>query len=294
MRLAKLWTPAERADSQKESLAVEPLMSVSPVIAVIAAGDMGAGIGARLTGRGARVLTSLAGRSAASRARAEAAGMSDASDLEIAAADMILSIVPPGEALALAERLAPALAGSARKALYVDCNAVSPDTVRAIAAVIDQTGATFADAGIIGLAPKPGGYTPAIYSSGSGAAAFAELNPFGMDIRVMDGPVGQASALKMSYAGLTKGLHAIGVSVILGAVEAGVADTFFAELADSQPHLLAYFTSRTPGIFAKAYRWVAEMEEIGDFLGGPGERIYDGMAAQFQRLATDQAVVCAP
>ena len=263
-------------------------MNTPPVIAVIATGDMGAGLGGRLVERGCRVLTSLAGRSDASRARAKAAGMVDASDAQIAGADMILSIVPPIDAMALAQRLAPALAASPDKALYVDCNAVSPDTVRAIAAVIEPTGAPFADAGIIGLAPKAG-YTPVIYGSGAGAAAFAALNPFGMDIRVMDGPVGQASALKMCYAGLTKGLHAIGVSVILGAIEAGVSDALFAELADSQPQLLAYFTGRTPGIFSKAYRWVAEMEEIGGFLGGGAEQLYDGAAAQFERLARDRA-----
>ncbi len=93
----------------------------------------------------------------------------------------------------------------------------------------------------------------------------------------------------MCYAGLTKGLHAVGVSVILGAIEAGVAGPFLAELADSQPDLLAYFTGRTPGIFPKAYRWVAEMQEIGAFLGAGGQRLFDGAAMQFDRLAQDHA-----
>jgi 3-hydroxyisobutyrate dehydrogenase-like beta-hydroxyacid dehydrogenase len=263
-------------------------MSGSPLIAVIAAGDMGAGVGRRLSETGCRVLTSLAGRGDASRARAEAAGMTDGSDAEIAAADMILSIVPPGDALALAERLAFALKAASVPALYVDCNAVSPDTVRSVAAVIEAAGAPFADAGIIGMAPKPG-YTPAIYASGPEAERFAALNAHGMDIRVMDGPVGQASAIKMCYAGLTKGLHAVGVSVIRGAIEAGVDKAFLAELASSQPQLLAYFTGRTPGVFPKAYRWVAEMQEIGDFLGGEGEAIYDGAAALYDRMARDHA-----
>lgn len=263
-------------------------MTDQPVIAVIAAGDMGAGIGARLHEHGCKVLTSLAGRSAASRARAQAAGMADVADAELAGADMILSIVPPGDALALAERLAPALASAAVKPLFVDCNAVSPQTVRSIGAVIERAGAGFADAGIIGLAPKPG-YTPAIYASGPQAQRFAQLNERGLDIRVMDGPTGQASAVKMCYAGLTKGLHAVGVAVIQGAIEAGIEAPFLAELASSQPMLLDYFQRRTPGIFGKAYRWVAEMEEIGDFLGGPGEAIYDGAAALFGDVAEDHA-----
>jgi hypothetical protein len=93
----------------------------------------------------------------------------------------------------------------------------------------------------------------------------------------------------MCYAGLTKGLHAVGVAVMRGAIEAGVDQAFLAELADSQPDLLAYFTGRTLGIFAKAYRWVAEMQEIGDFLGGEGEAIYGGASALFDRMAKDHA-----
>ena len=257
-----------------------------PVIAVVAAGDMGAGVGARLAERGARVLTSLDGRSAASRERAEAAGMADASDAELAGADMILSIVPPAKALVLAERLAPVLEAAARKPLYVDCNAIAPETVKQVGAVVERTGAPFADAGIIGNPPK-GDYTPAIYASGEHAVRFAGLNAFGLDVRVMDGPVGQASALKMCYAGLTKGLHAVGVSVMLGAIEAGIAGPFLAELEDSQPMLLDYFRTRTPGIFPKAYRWVKEMQEIGAFLGEGGDTLYWGAAEQFGRLAAD-------
>ena len=134
-----------------------------------------------------------------------------------------------------------------------------------------------------------GDYSPAIYASGPDASRLAALNRHGLDVRTMDGPVGQASALKMCYAGLTKGLHAVGVSVIRGAIEAGIEDVFFAELAASQPMLLDYFTRRTPGIFVKAYRWVAEMQEIGDFLGGPSGAIYDGAAALFDGMAADHA-----
>ena len=172
--------------------------------------------------------------------------------------------------------------------LYVDCNAVSPQTVKAIGAVVEAVGAPFVDAGIVGGPPGPG-YTPVIYASGPQAPRFADLNNYGLDIRVMEGPVGHASAVNMCYAGLTKGLHAVGVAVIQGVIEAGIEEPFLAELAASQPMLLDYFTRRTPGIFPKAYRWVAEMQEIGDFLGGPGEAIYDGAAALFDGMARDHA-----
>ena len=85
---------------------------MTTVVAIIAPGAMGAAVGKRLADHGVRVLTSLAGRSSASAARAAAAGMIAASDAEIAAADFVLSILPPGEALALAQHFAPVLAVS--------------------------------------------------------------------------------------------------------------------------------------------------------------------------------------
>ena len=79
--------------------------------------------------------------------------------------DIILSILPPGDALGLAERLAPALRAAAKKPVYVDCNALDPATVLRIARVVEETGATFVDGGIIGGPPKAR-YSPKIYLSG--------------------------------------------------------------------------------------------------------------------------------
>jgi 3-hydroxyisobutyrate dehydrogenase-like beta-hydroxyacid dehydrogenase len=115
-----------------------------PIVAVIAPGMMGSGVGGRLAQNGVEVRTSLAGRSEASVARAKAAGMIGVPDDQIAAADIILSIVPPGEALGLAEHLAPALRAAPRKPIYVDCNAVHPGTVLRIARVIEEAKASMA------------------------------------------------------------------------------------------------------------------------------------------------------
>jgi L-threonate 2-dehydrogenase len=134
---------------------------MTDTIAIIAAGEMGAGIGRRLHERGARVLTSLTGRSPASALRAERAGMGivGSDDDLFAQADFFLSVVPPGEALALAERVKPALQRSARKPIYVDCNAVAPETAVRIGETIAGTGSRYVDAGIIG-GPPSGSYSP--------------------------------------------------------------------------------------------------------------------------------------
>jgi 3-hydroxyisobutyrate dehydrogenase-like beta-hydroxyacid dehydrogenase len=254
---------------------------------------MGAGIGERLAAHGARVLTSLAGRSAASAARAQKAGMEPVSDDRriVAEADFLMSVIPPGEAVAFARRFAPVLTASAKKPVFVECNAISAARVEEVAAVIAPTGAPFVDGGIVGAAPskeKPGGR---LYVSGPHAARAAELRALGLDVRVVEGGIGAASAVKCSYAALTKGTQALGVALILGAMKAGVAEDVRKEIATSQPQLWAYLERSIPNMYHKAYRWVAEMEEIGDHLGlaEPGSReIYRGMARLYEHLDKDQ------
>ena len=258
-------------------------------IVVIAPGEMGAAVGGRLRESGAEVRTSLVGRSPKSAERAKRHGLiaveSDAALVTDAA--FVLSIVPPAEAVPLARRLAPALAASRAKPVYVDCNAVSPATVVEVAGVLRSTGCGFVDAGIIGSPPQPGGAGPRFYASGPMAARFGELRDCGIDARVMDGEIGAASALKMSYASLTKGLTALGTAMMLGATQAGVADALKRELADSQPALRAWLERSVPRMYPKAYRWVAEMEEIAAFLGdrSRGAEMFGGIARLYERIA---------
>src|SRR5215475_269851 len=143
------------------------------VVAIIAPGEMGSAVAARLSERGVRVTTSLAGRSAASTARAQRAHMVPVADDDalVDGADFFFSICPPGEAVALAQRLAPALTGAQKKPIYVDCNAISPATALEIGEVLALTGCQYVDAGIIGPPPqaKPSGTGTRFYVSGPAA-----------------------------------------------------------------------------------------------------------------------------
>ncbi len=262
---------------------------MKPIVAVIAPGMMGSAVAGRLTASGLQVLTLLAGRSTASVARAKAAGMTGATEAEVAGADIILSIVPPGDALGLAERLAPALRAAKTKPVYVDCNAVAPETVLRIARVIEETGAHFVDGGIIGPPPEADSKQTRLYLSGTDAAKVAVLAEYGLSTPVQPGPVGAASAMKMSYAGITKGFTALGAAMMLAASRAGTVDALKAEMLVSQPALLGWLTRGTPRMYSKAYRWVAEMEEIAAFVGeDPAARDFYLAAARFyQRIATD-------
>jgi putative dehydrogenase len=268
------------------------------VFTVIAAGMMGSAVAARLRERGAEVRTALAGRSQASVARAAAAGMIGvAQDSALVdGVDIVLSIVPPGEAVSLAERCAPLLAAARRKPLYLDCNAVSPATAKRIADIIAPSGASPVDGGIIGGPPKAGYGGPNIYLSGAAAERATLLRDYGLAIRVLDGPIGAASALKLSYAGLTKGLTALGAAMFLGAAAAGSDAALVAELGESQKEMLTWLRRQVPSSYDKAYRWVAEMQEIADFLkpNDGASLIYAGAARFYEFLAAANEAPRAP
>jgi 3-hydroxyisobutyrate dehydrogenase-like beta-hydroxyacid dehydrogenase len=241
----------------------------------------------RLVEHGCRVITVLEGAAPPARSvrrRRDDGGRRPGP----ATADFVLSIVPPAVAVGVARQFAPPRGrghpGRVRRLQR------PPGIAREIAALIEPSGWAFADAGIIGLPLPEPGHT-VFYAAGAAARRFAALNDYGLDVRVLDGPVGAASALKMSYAGLSKGVTAICTAMILAASRAGAADALRAELASSRPELLAWARRQVPGAFPKAYRWVAEMEEIAEFASeDPAtQQIYLGIAQLYERLAADVA-----
>jgi L-threonate 2-dehydrogenase len=264
---------------------------MKPSIAIIAPGSMGAAIGRRLVQNGLDVVTTLEGRSAASRKRANEAGLKNADLDGIASADMLLSILPPGEAVALARMMAPRLKAKGSRALYVDCNAVSPKTVRRIGDLLARSGIAFVDAGIIGGPPRDGDKGPNIYASGPEAKRFAALSECGLAIHVLEGPIGAASALKMCYAGINKGVMGLAAAMLLAANREGAACALHAELSESQGPLLARLGRALPDMYPKSYRWVAEMEEISAFLAGDeaAAKMFEGLAKLYARIAADFA-----
>lgn len=260
-----------------------------PTVAIIAPGSMGAGVGRCLAENKVTVLTSLVGRGEASARRAREAGMIAVGDAQLIEADFLLSIVPPGEALALARRLAPILRASNKKTVYVECNAVNPKSMLEIADVIATTGAMFVGAAIIGPPPKPGSKNTKIYASGPAAHDLARLNDYGLIVRVLEGPLTAASALKMSYAGITKGFTALAAAMMLAATRGGSVEALKVELEESQQPLLAWLTRQTPSMYAKAYRWVAEMDEIAGFVDEdhPEHAMFSAAARFYERIADD-------
>lgn len=254
-------------------------------IALLHPGNMGATIGVAAAAGGARVLWASEHRSAATRERAERAGLIDAKEMSraVAAADVVLSVCPPHGALELAR----CVASFGFCGLYVDANAVSRATAEEIGRIVTNAGAAFVDGGIIGSPVERVG-TTRLYLSGAGAADVASLFAGSMlDARAIGGNPGSASALKMAYAAWTKCRDGLLLAIRAMAVIEGVDEALLEEWSISQPDLERR-SARAAAIAApKAWRYVGEMKEIASTFEAAGlpTGFHQGAADLYERLS---------
>ncbi|KDR75310.1 hypothetical protein GALMADRAFT_249330 [Galerina marginata CBS 339.88] len=213
-------------------------------------------------------------------------------------ADIVLSVIPPRDAVSFAERLLREfnLVKRVHKdpLVFADCNAVNVGTIKNIAALFSDTPITFLDACIIG-GPPSGNYVPTVYACAEpideqGLRQFEKaVSKSGIKVRVLSGEgtgISDASALKMSYAGISKGLTGLFTTIILAAHanSPATSDALLQELSESQPDLLARITRAVPAMIPKAYRWIGEMEEIAGFVGDGEGDIYQGVSKIYSRV----------
>ena len=254
-------------------------------IALLHPGNMGTTIGACAATSGARVLWASEGRSAASRARAQQAGLIDAKHLAAAVAqsDIVLSVCPPEFASEVAARVA----AEKFTGIYVDANAVSRATAEEIGRIVNQTGASFVDGGIIGSPVKKAG-TTRLYLSGEKAKEIAQLFTASMlDARAIGAVPGEASALKMVYAAWTKGTDALILAIRALAKHEGVDNALLEEWKTSQPALENKCVRAAAVAAPKMWRYVGEMNEIAlafEAAGLPGG-FHSAAAEISERLA---------
>ena len=248
-------------------------------VGILSPGDMGHGVGRALREcNGLRVVTDLSGRSDRTRGLAVAAGFEDLGSLDavVEASDILLSIMPP----AAAEGFAAELAGriGADGPVFADMNAVAPETARRIAARFPVN--RFVDGGIVGPSPK-GPKPTRFYVSGAPVAVMEALASDRIAVRPLGPEIGRASAQKMLYSALNKGYWALQAAVLTAAERAGLSAELRAELAFSQPDILARMEDRIGLLPADAHRFHPEMAEIASFFEGLG------MTTGFHRGAED-------
>jgi 3-hydroxyisobutyrate dehydrogenase-like beta-hydroxyacid dehydrogenase len=258
-------------------------------IGLLSPGDMGNVVAKVVQSHGLRVLTCLKGRSERTRMLAREANIDDVPSYEalVSETEMLLCIVVPEAALSTARLVADALRKAGKTTTYVDCNAIAPETVKAIGEVITSAGSRMIDVGIIGSPPRQPGITR-FYASGPEVERFVELGNFGLDVRSLGRDIGLASGLKMCYAALTKGMTAIATELLITAHTMGLYEPLVAEWQISQKDRYRTIERQLPVMPTKAGRWISEMEEIAKTFGDIGltPKIHLGAADMYRFVGT--------
>ena len=246
---------------------------------------MGAAVAAAVRGAGHHVLWASDGRSDETRKRADEAALEDAgSAAELARrSDVVLSVCPPHAALEVARSV------GGFSGVFVDANAVSPATAREVAGIVEAGGAEFVDAGIVGSPPRESG-TTRLYLSGDTASTVAGLFAGTVvDTRVVSDQIGAASAVKMAYAGWTKGTAALLIATRDLARAEGVEAALREEWRLSLPDLPDRLERALASAGAKGWRWVGEMKEIASTFSAAGlpGGFHEAAAEVFRALSAD-------
>ena len=238
-------------------------------IGLLHPGLMGSSIGAAAkTGGGNEVFWASAGRSAATAGRAKDQAFEDArtvTDL-VGRCAAILSVCPPENA----EEIAAEVAGAGFKGLYLDANAISPQRAKRIGERLSPKGITFVDGGIVGPPAWSAGTTWLVLSGPSATDAAAIFDGGPLQCNIIGDEIGRASALKMGFAAYTKGSTALLCGILAMSEALGVRG----ELAEQWRMMGMGLDDKAPrvarGASAKAWRFVAEMEEIAATFEGVG------------------------
>lgn len=231
------------------------------VVGIVSPGAMGSAVGRALHAGGARTVATVAGRSARTVALAHGLELLPSLDDVVAAVDVVLSIVPPGEAGAVAGSITAAAGRTGTTPLVADLNATAPATVRAIAAALNRAGLEFVDGSISGGPPLPG-ETTIVYLSGRRAADVVTLSGPGVETRVVGDEIGLASAVKMSTASVYKGRLALLVQALRAAHANGVLEHVLADLRRTDAGLVDRASRAVQRGASVSGRYVGEMREI--------------------------------
>jgi 3-hydroxyisobutyrate dehydrogenase-like beta-hydroxyacid dehydrogenase len=266
-------------------------------VGIVSPGAMGSAVGAAYLAAGNRVVTTVAGRSARTIALAEQAGLELLPDLDavVSESELVLSIVPPGEAGANAAAIAAAAGGTGSRPLVADWNAVSPATVRELEKVLAEAGLELVDGSISGGPPRAD-YRTRVYLSGRSAADLVSAAPAWIDARIVGDTVGLASAVKMCTASMYKGSTALLAHALLTAHAHGVLPEVLDDLGDSFPRQIDRAARMLAVSATKADRYVGEMREIAATQAAVGltPALFEAMAEVYEDVARSAIAAEAP
>jgi len=238
-------------------------------VGVLGIGEMGSAVAKLLHDNGVRVVSNLEGRSAKTKANAETAGVEDLGSMEevVRVSDIILSMLSSKVATEVAYQVAEAVRSVGTHPMYGEFNAIAPGTVQAIEAGISDC-MDVVDGGIVGGPANLPAAT--FYLSGPRAGEVAIISEFGFTTRVLGDVVGQASGMKLCYAGMTKGLSTMALDLLLAATALGVEESVLEQYTNSMSGVLQFVDRFIPGNPKRAVRRAEEMPEVAAMMDSLG------------------------
>jgi len=236
-------------------------------IGILYPGDMGHSVAQVLLEDGFSVVTTLVGRSERTRRLCAntATLVLDSMAAVIVRADTVLSIIPPTAAKTVATDFAAAVRQTGHRPLFVDANAVSPMTAQEVGEIIAQVEASYLDACIVGPARDVRGRCT-FYVSGPQAQVFEEHLGKSLRTHVLGDRIGQASAFKMAFSGLNKGLVALLYELTVAAQEFGCLDELLRRYTALLPGVMQSLEWLVPTYPVHATRRAEEMRELAETL----------------------------
>ena len=256
-------------------------------VAILSPGDMGHAIGQLLRENELRVLTCLAGRSSRTKELSEQAGITDVPNINdlVEQSDVLMSVTVSEAVPGLCREIADAVKATGTDLLFAECNAIAPELSKDMEGVLNEGGARYVDASIIGGPPRNGS-SPRVYASGNNVAEFLQFRDFGLDVRDLGDRLGRASGIKMCYAAMTKGTTALHAELLIAAEKMGLTEEVMTEFAGSQSAAVTRMEGWIPTMPAKSRRWVSEMEEIEKTFADLGltPNIFKGVADMYRMI----------
>lgn len=237
-------------------------MSIESV-AILSPGDMGHAIGQLLRENELKVFTCLTGRSVRTCELSEKAGIIDVPNMNdlVEQSDVVMSVTVSEAVPGLCHEIADAVKATGTDLLFAECNAIAPSLSAEMQKVLNEGGARYVDASIIGPPPRNGS-SPRLYVSGDNAIEMVQLRDFGLDVRNLGDQLGRASGIKMCYAAMTKGTAALHTELLIAAEKMGLSEELMVEFTNGHQSVVDRMESWIPSMPAKSRRWVSEMEEI--------------------------------
>ena len=180
-------------------------------------------------------------------------------------ADFIFSTVTADQALNVAREVSPFLK---ENAYFFDLNSCAPSSKQKSCKSIEANKGCYVDVAVMAPVFPKKNLVPLLISGDQAYQAVAALEKLPMNAKVIDGPVGRASSVKMVRSIMVKGLEALTAECTLAAAEADVLDEVFASLKNGHPYfdLLTHSMYNFERSLAHGKRRAEELKEVSKML----------------------------